>query len=119
MAHHAQCLCRVAGDQDALALGEQAADKIADGVSFSRAWRALHQNTPMFFELPGNADLLGIGGLAEEHFTVLLSRAARRSIRISCVGNRRFFSHDVQERPGKILAPAQVFEDALDRRGEP
>jgi len=42
MAHHPQRLCGVTGDQNALALGQQMADQIADGMSFSGTWRALH-----------------------------------------------------------------------------
>jgi hypothetical protein len=55
----------MACDQNALALGEQMADKIADGVSFSSPWGALYQNASIFLKLLGNSDLLGIGGFAQ------------------------------------------------------
>ncbi len=77
LAHHAQSLRRVAGDQDALALGEQMADEIADGVSFPSARRALHQNSSVFLKLLGNSDLFGVSGFAEEHFAARLSGTDR------------------------------------------
>jgi len=63
MAHHAKRLCRVARDENALALGKQMADKIADGMRFSSARRALHQNASMLLELLRYSNLFGIGGL--------------------------------------------------------
>ncbi len=118
MAHHAQCLCRVAGDQNALALREQVAHKIADGVSFAGAGRALYQNTSVFLELLSNSNLLGIRRLAQKHFAIRLGPTTRGWIYISCVRDRRFFSNDIQERPGQILTSAEVCDDSLDRRGE-
>src|SRR5258708_29472448 len=111
-------LCWMAGDQDALALGEQMADKIADGVSFSSARRALHQNPSMLLELLGNTDLLGIGGLAQQHFAIRWSATAGGRMRVSHVGNRRFFSNDIQEGPRQVFARAEVCEDALNRGGK-
>jgi hypothetical protein len=117
MAHHAQGLGRVAGDQNAFALREQVAHKIANGVSFAGARRALYQNASMFLELLSNSNLLGIRGLAQKHFAIGLGPATRGWIHISR-RDRRFFSNDIQERPGEILTSAEVCDDALDRRGE-
>src|SRR5712692_5204195 len=77
-----------------------------------------HQNPSVFLELLGNSDLLGIGGFAQQHFAIPLNGTARGWIRISRVGNRRFFSNDIQERPRQIFAGAEVCEDALDRGSE-
>src|SRR6516225_8829128 len=118
MAHQAQCLRRVAGDQNAFSLRQQVAYKIANGVSFSGAGWALHQNTAMFLELLSNSNLLGIRGLAQEHFLIRLSRTTREWISTPGVRDRRFFSNDIQERPGQILTCAEVCDDALYRRGE-
>src|ERR1700730_5970595 len=118
MAHHAQGLGRVACDQNALALGEQMADKIADRVGFSSARRTLHQDSSMFFKLLGYADLLGIGGFAQKHFAIRWSGTALRWIRISPVWNRRFFPNNIQQRPGQVFARAEVSENTLDRSGE-
>src|SRR6266481_4365644 len=94
------------------------ADKIAYGVSFSGAWRALHQNSSVFFKLLGDSDLLGIGGFAQQHFSILMSRTDRRRIRISSVGNRRFFSNDIQEGPRQVFARAEVRKNAVNRGGK-
>src|SRR5258708_12604838 len=80
------------------------ADKIADGVSFSCARRALHQNPSVFLELLGNTDLLGIGGLAQQHFAIRGSGTARGWMRVSPLGNRRFFSNNIQKGPTPTFA---------------
>src|SRR5260370_28051569 len=107
MAHHAQCLCRVAGDQNALALGEQMADKIADGVSFSRARRALHQNPSMFLELLGNSDLLGIGGVSQQHLALPFYGTSRGWSPISLLRKPRIIFQHYSDRTRNSLARAE------------
>ena len=65
MANHAHRLCRVTGDQNALALSQQMADQISYGMRLPRAGRALHQNASMFLKLLGNSDLLWIRRFAQ------------------------------------------------------
>ena len=67
MAHHAQCLGGVAGDEDAFPLGQQVPNQISDGVRLSRARRTLNQNPAVFLELLGNTNLFRVGGLAEKN----------------------------------------------------
>ena len=97
MAHHAQCLRGVAGDQHTLALGQQVPDKISDGVRFSRARRALHQDASMLLKLLGNSDLLRICGFAQQHLALCVGKILRQWIRTRYTGNRRFFSNDIQQ----------------------
>ncbi len=118
MAHHAQRLCGVAGDEDTFSLSQQMADQISDGVRFSRARRALNQDAAVFLELPGNANLLGVSGLAEKNCGVGFAVAIRRRIGFSVVRKGRFLANDIQERPGQIFASAKVHQDAFDSGGE-
>jgi DNA-binding transcriptional MerR regulator len=60
----------------------------------------------------------GAVSVAQEHFAIRLRRTTRGWIYIPCVRDRRFFSNDIQERPGQILTCAEVCDDAFDRRGE-
>src|SRR6185437_10988633 len=94
------------------------ADEIADGVSFSGPRRALYQNASIFLELLGNSDLLGIGGFAEQKFAIGLRGDVRRGGGVWRVGNRRFFTDDIQKGPGKIFTRAKVSENALDGSGK-
>src|SRR6267154_3295709 len=115
MAHHPQRLCGVTRDQNALALGQQMADQIANGMSFSSTWRSLHQNTTVLFELLCDSDLLRISRFAQQHFAVRGGGTARGWMRGSRLGNRRLFSNDIQQRPRQIFACAQVRKYAFNR----
>ena len=118
MADHTQRFRRVAGNQNTFSLRQQMPDKIADGVGFAGAGRTLHQHASVLFQLLGDANLFGIGGLAQENFRFRLGKAARGCVRFGRVSNGRFFAHDVQERPRQIFASAQVRQDAFDGGGE-
>jgi hypothetical protein len=73
------------------------ADKIADGVSFSSPRRALYQNASIFLELLGDSNLLGIGGFAQQNFAIGLLGTARGRVSVWRLGDRQFFSNDIQE----------------------
>ncbi len=88
MAHHAQRFCRMAGDEDALSLGQQVPNEVSDGVRLSRAWRALNQHATVLLELLGNANLLGIRGFAEKNLGVGFTVTIGRRIRFSSVSGR-------------------------------
>ena len=94
------------------------ADQIADGMRLSSARRALNQHAAVFFELFGDPYLFGICGLAQENIGIGLAVSVPGGVRFAGVGNRGFFSHNIQERPRQIFARSKVRENALDSSGE-
>ena len=72
MANHAQRFGRVAGDQNAFSLRQQVANQVSDGVGLARAGRTLNEDTSVLFELAGDANLFGVGGLTKQDFNAVL-----------------------------------------------
>ncbi len=85
----------MAGDEDALSLGQQVPNQVSDGVRLSRAWRALNHHATVLLELLGNPNLLGIRGFAEKNFGVSFAVTMGRRICFSSVRKRRFLSNDI------------------------
>src|SRR5215467_8505169 len=95
------------------------ADEVSDGVGFAGAGRALNQDASMLFQLLRDANLLRVGGLAQQNVHAILSH--RVFVRFRLYGlfiwNRRFFANNIKERPRKVLAETYVGENAFNRGG--
>ncbi len=70
----------------------------------------------MLFELPGDANLFGIGGLAEQNFHAGLRHAVFSGFGLGGggLGNGRLFSNNIKERPRQVLARSNVGENAFN-----
>lgn len=64
----------MARDEHALALREEVAEKVRDGVGFACAGRALHEHDVVVFDLVRDRELLGVRGLGEKYVGVLARR---------------------------------------------
>jgi len=116
IAEDAKRLGGVAGDQHALALGEQVTDQVGDGVGLPGSRRPLDEYASLALEPHGDPDLLRVGGLAEQHLLRLV--AWLEGLRLLVRLGRRVQTDDLEQRQGEILASGQIVERSLDRGGE-
>ena len=74
-AENSQSFRRVRGHEHTLALREQVAEQVGNGVSLSSAGRPLHQHAIFAREMLCDVELLLIGWLAQQNILVLVAEA--------------------------------------------
>src|SRR6516165_5547974 len=119
MAYHAKGFCCMACDQNTLALCEQMANQVSNGVRFSSPRGALHQNASVFLELLADSDLLRVGRFAKQHLAIRWCGPDPRRIRVFQIRIGQLLANNVQEGPGQIFPRTEIRENTFDRGGEP
>ena len=111
VAHDAQRLGRVAGDEDRLALGEEVADQVGDRVALAGAGRALHEDRAGLVEAVDHALLLAVGVAGQEEVVAAgLGGAPAAAAGLD--------PDDAQQRLGQLVAAGQDVDVAPDGVGE-
>ena len=114
-------LRRVARDEHALALREEVAEKVRDGVGLARAGRPLHEHDVVVFDLVRDRELLGVRGLGEKYVGVLARRRGEfgfeRKRGREARGERRedVGTDDLHQVRGHVAVFGDVLPDAADR----
>ena len=114
-------LRRVARDEHALALREEVAEKVRDGVGLACAGRALHEHDVVVFDLVRDRELLGVRGLGEKYVGVLARRRGEfgfeRKRGREARGERRedVGTDDLHQVRGHVAVFGDVLPDAADR----
>src|SRR5260370_21529182 len=103
MPHHAQGFRCVTRDQNTLAMRKQMPDEVADSVGLACSWRALHEHSTVFFQLPRNSYLLRICRLAQEDVSISLTILALLLGFFLRIRNWESFPNKVQKDPRQVL----------------
>ena len=91
-------------------------DQVGDGVRLSCARRPLDEDASLALQAHRDADLLGVGGLAEQHFLRLVSRL--EGLGLLVLFGRGIETDDLEERQRQILADSEILERSLEGGGE-
>jgi hypothetical protein len=114
VAHDTQGLGGLRGDQDRLALRQQMADQVADGMRLAGPGRPLDEHRAAMFQPADDLHLLVVGFLGEQDVVVVEVLAGFSFVRPSVrrFRSRRFpFGHragDLRQRGGKRLTPRSM-----------
>ena len=90
LAQHRESLLRMARDKDSFPLREKVPHQICNGMRLARARRSLHNHGIMLRDLPGDGELLTVGGHGEQDLGVLPAKLGKPLLRRLC---RTFLQH--------------------------